>query len=141
MMSITPDPEMHQVLSAMALMNMEGEGITEVRKFFRDKLIKMGALKPTDKEAQELAEQMQNTPPDPNSQYLQSAAAQAEAEATKARADTLRVLAQAEKTKAETIETLSQIAVAEQNHALDALGRIQTVTAPPNEGRVDTGGL
>jgi hypothetical protein len=32
----------------MAMMNMEGEGIGDVRDYFRMRLVKMGVIKPTD---------------------------------------------------------------------------------------------
>jgi hypothetical protein len=78
MMSITQDPEMLQVLSAMAMMNMEGEGIADVRDYFRKKLLRMGVLKPTELEQQELIQELQNQPPDPQAQYLEAASEQAQ---------------------------------------------------------------
>ena len=89
MMAITQDPETLQVLGAMAMMNMEGEGIGEVRGYFRNKLIKMGVVKPTDEEAKELTQEAANMPPDPNAEFLKASADQASAEAVKARADTV----------------------------------------------------
>jgi hypothetical protein len=52
MMQITADPEMQSVLGSMAMMNMDGEGISEVRDFFRQKLIRMGVVKPPPKQRQ-----------------------------------------------------------------------------------------
>jgi hypothetical protein len=52
MMAITDDPQTKQVLQAMAMMNMEGEGIGEVRDFFRKQLLRLGVVKPTEQEAQ-----------------------------------------------------------------------------------------
>ena len=68
MMAITQDPETLNVLGSMALMNMQGEGISEVRDYYRQKLIKMGVIKPNEKEADELSQQLANMPPDPNAQ-------------------------------------------------------------------------
>ena len=93
MMQITQDPETLQVLGAMAMMNMEGEGISEVRDYFRNKLVKMGVVKPTDEEASQLQQEAQNTPPDPNTEFLQASAEQAQAQAAKARADTVLTVA------------------------------------------------
>ncbi len=39
MMAITNDPETQQVLQAMAMMNLEGEGVADVREFFRKKTL------------------------------------------------------------------------------------------------------
>ena len=109
MMQVTQDPETMQILSAAALMNMNGEGLTELRDYFRKKLVRMGAVKPTDEEAQAMAEEAANAGPDANTQYLQAAATEAEAKAAKARADTVLTVAQAEKTRAQTAETLAGI--------------------------------
>ena len=109
MMAITQDPETLNVLGSMALMNMQGEGISEVRDYYRQKLIKMGVIKPNEEEADELSQQLANMPPDPNAQYLQAAAAEADAKAAKARADTVLTIAKAEQTKAETAKTLAEV--------------------------------
>ena len=106
MMQITQDPETLQVLGAMAMMNMEGEGINDVRDYFRRKLIKMGVVKPSDDEAKELQAELANQPPDPNAEFLKASADQATAEATKARANTVLTVAKAKQTEAQTMETL-----------------------------------
>lgn len=102
MMQITQDPETLQVLSSMAIYNMEGEGIEDVRDFFRQKLLKMGALKPTEEEAQEMAAAAQAQGPDPNTMFLQASAEQAKAEAVKAQVDSGLKLAQIDKSRADT---------------------------------------
>ena len=73
MLQITQDPETQQVLTAMAMMNMEGEGVQDANAYFRKKLLRMGVVKPTDDEAQELMAEMQGQPQDPNAMYLQAA--------------------------------------------------------------------
>lgn len=82
MASLTDDAETKQVLGAMAMMNMEGEGINEVRDYFRKKLLRMGVVKPTEEEQRSMAEEQANQQPDPNTQYLQAAADEATANAT-----------------------------------------------------------
>lgn len=124
MLAITDDPETKQVLGAMAMMNMEGEGIAEVRDYFRKKLIKMGVVKPTDDELNDLMQELQNQPPDPNSEYLKAAADEATSNAVKARADTVLTVAKAEETKAKTAETLSNIDIAQRDHLL---GMVETL--------------
>lgn len=116
MMQITQDPETLQVLSAMAMMNMEGEGIDEVRDYFRDRLIKMGVVQPTEQEAKDLAQALENKPEDPNATYLKSAAEAEEARGAEARSKTVlnvenagKASAATEKLKAETVETLASI--------------------------------
>lgn len=121
MMAITQDPETMQVLAAMTMMNMEGEGVSDVRDFFRKKLLRMGAVKPTKEEAEQMAaEAAQSNQPDAQSLYLMSAAKQADAEATKANADTLLKVANTKKAEADTMKILSEI---EQAQGTDVFSR------------------
>lgn len=131
MASITDDPETKQVLGAMAMMNMEGEGIADVRDFFRMKLLKMGVVKPTEEEAMEM--QKNPEPPDANTQYLQSAAAEAEASAKEATANTVLKVAQADETRAKTLKTMAEIDSTEQQQAMeiiDKFGQVGSTIAP-----------
>jgi len=121
MMAITQDPETLQVLGAMAMMNMEGEGISEVRDYYRQKLIRMGVVKPTKEEGEALAQEQANAQPDANTQFLMASADQAAAAAVKSRADTILTVAKAKETQAKTLEVLSGIDLAERQHALDAV--------------------
>lgn len=121
MMQITQDPETLQVLGAMAMMNMEGEGISEVRDFFRQRLIRMGVVKPTEQEQEEMMVELQGQPEDPNKIFLQAAAEEAIAKAAKARADTVKTVADAGLSRARTAETLAKTGVQEQNMALTAM--------------------
>jgi hypothetical protein len=109
MLQITQDPETAQVLTAMAMMNMEGEGLSDTNAFFRKRLLRMGAIKPTEEEAQEMAQEAQSEPQDPNSIYLAAAAEEAQAQAAKARADTVEKIASAELKEAQAIKTLSEV--------------------------------
>jgi hypothetical protein len=118
MMQITPDPETVQVLGAMAMLNMEGEGIQDVRDYFRMRLIKKGVVKPTDSELQSLLEEQQNAPIDPNAIFLQASAEQAQANAAKAKADVLLSVAKSKETEAKTIETLAGIDMAQRDQLM-----------------------
>lgn len=128
MMQITTDPETMQVLSAMTMMNMEGEGIGDVRSYFRKKLIRMGAVEPTEEEAKALLEELQNMPPDANAEFLAAAAREADANAIESNSVTVKNVAQAKKTDAETVktrietlETISDIDGKERQKAAEAL--------------------
>lgn len=109
MMAITQDPETAQVLQSMAMMNMEGEGIADARDFFRKKLVQAGVLQPTEEEAQQMAAAMQGQTQDPNAVYLNAAAEEAQAKAARARADTVKVVADAELSRAKTMEILTKV--------------------------------
>jgi hypothetical protein len=121
MASLTDDAETKQVLGAMAMMNMEGEGITEVRDYFRKKLLRMGVVKPTEEEQQTMADEQANQQPDPNTQYLQAAADEASANATQARAKTILTVAQADETKAQTMKILADVDSSEQRQAMEVI--------------------
>jgi hypothetical protein len=108
-LQMTQDPETQQVLTAMTMMNMEGEGMSDANAYFRKKLLRMGVVKPTDDEAQELMAEMQGQPQDPNAAYLQAAAEEAEAKAAQARASTIKTIADAELSQAKTAEVLAGI--------------------------------
>jgi len=124
MLQITADPETQQVITAMAMMNMEGEGISDANAYFRKKLLRMGVVKPTDDEAQELMAEMQGQPQDPNAMYLQAAAEEATAKAAQARATTVKTVADAELSRAKTVQTLSDIDMESQDHALNMAQQI-----------------
>ena len=88
MLAITNDPETAKVLQAMAMMNMEGDGISDVREYFRKQLVNMGVLKPTEEEAQKLAQaQQQAQEPTPEQRYLLSQAQKTLAEIDKIKAE------------------------------------------------------
>jgi hypothetical protein len=125
MLQITQDPETAQVLTAMAMMNMEGEGLADTNAYFRKKLVRMGVVEPTDVEREELMAEMQGQPQDPNAIFLQAAAEEATAKAAKARADTVETIAEAEYKRAKTAETLSKIENDDQRLALDSVKSIQ----------------
>lgn len=134
MMQITNDPETASVLQSMAMMNMEGEGIADVREYFRNRLVKMGVIKPTEEEAAQLMAELQGQPEDPNAIFLQAAAEEATAKAAQARANTVKTVADAELSRAKTLETLSNVDMDSQDHAVNMLetigGVVQQQAAP-----------
>ena len=130
MMTLTQDPEMTQVLSAMAMLNMEGEGVEDVRDYFRKKLLRMGVVRPTDTEAQEMAVEAQNAQPDPQAQYLQAASEEAIARASKAQADSILAVARAEEARAKTTETLSKVSTTDQDRIFALADRLTQAIQP-----------
>ena len=102
MIQFTQDPTDQQVLNAIAMMNMNGDGLSDFREYNRKKLVKMGVLQPTDRDMQE----MQNQPdePSPQDKFALGEAERAQAEAAKYRADTVKTLADAELKKAQALQ-------------------------------------
>ena len=134
LIAVSSDPQTKAVLEALAMMNIEGEGVSDVRAFFRKKLVQMGAVKPSEQEAQEMAAAMQNAQPDPQALYLQAAAQEAQARAMKAQADTQLAIAKSEETKAETVKTLASVNISAQDQAIktaEAIARATTARPAP----------
>lgn len=119
LMALTQDPEILNVLMSLAITQMDGELPDGAKDFFRQRMIKLGAVKPTEEEAAQLAQEqaaMANKPPDPQQQLLMSAAKKEDAQARKYEVDALATLASVEKTRADvelvhakTVETIAKV--------------------------------
>jgi hypothetical protein len=118
MIQISDDPETRQVLTSMAMLNMEGEGIQSIRDYFRKKLVRIGVIKPTDEEMAQMQAEAQNQPQDPNAVFLQAAAEEAMAKASQARASVIKTVADSELARAKTVETLGKVDASAQDQAL-----------------------
>jgi hypothetical protein len=116
------DPETMAVLRSAAIMNMTGEGLGDVKDFFRQKLVKMGAVKPTEEEAQKMAQAAQEK--SPQDQALEAMAQEAEAKAAKARTEVLETVANVELKKAQTKEAEAQAGLVEAK-AIAELGKTE----------------
>jgi hypothetical protein len=133
MLQLTQDPEIQQVLSAMAMLNMEGEGISEVRDYFRAKLVRMGAVKPTEEETEQMAAEEQanaQKPPDAQTQYLLSAAEEASAGAAKDRAATVETLASANLKNAQADKTVAETVGTHQNTQIAGVEALRGIVQP-----------
>jgi hypothetical protein len=138
MMQFVQDPETAQVLASMSVMNMEGEGLADVRDYFRAKMVRAGVVKPTEEEAAQLQAEAENAQADANTQYLQAAAEEATAKAAKARSDTMLTAAKTEETRAKTIATLASVdqkeresIMAERQQSAASQGQMNEVSAQP----------
>lgn len=133
MMQVTSDPETQMILQSMAIMNMDGEGIADIKDYFRKKLVQLGVIEPTEEEQMAMMQAMmaQGQQPDPQSQYLMAAAAEAEAKAVQAQANTEYSLARAEETKAKTMETLSNIDIDQRKAAIETAEKIGAAVQRP----------
>jgi Phage P22-like portal protein len=132
MMQISTDPETVQVLGAMAMMNMEGEGIEDVRGYYRNKLIHLGVIKPTPEEAQDLAKEQEAAAqkPDPQAEFLMASAAKAAADSSKAKADTILTMAKVDQTKAQTAETLAGVDISNEQHLISTVDALHNALQP-----------
>lgn len=136
LIGVTPDVEMQTVLGHVALMNMEGEGLQDVRDYSRRKLLNMGVVKPTKEEEAEMqAAQAANPPqPDPNAIVAEAVAKESLAKADKAVADTGLAIAKTKESEAKTAETLAGIPIAQQEAAVKTAQAIMAEGAPADAG-------
>lgn len=109
------DPELAGALVTTAYMNIDGEGMNDLQEWLRQRAIRSGLAKPTEEEAQKLAQDQANAAPDAQQEALMAAANQANAEAAKlseqvkeTQASTVLKLAQAQKTAAESGKTVAE---------------------------------
>jgi hypothetical protein len=72
MAQMTQDQELESVLTSLALMNMDGEGIDDAQKWIRGRLVGMGVVQPTDEEKAELKQQAAQQQPDPGAQLIEA---------------------------------------------------------------------
>jgi hypothetical protein len=127
----TDDPATKDILTSMAIMNSEGEGIQDVKDFFRKKLLRMGALKPSKEEAQQLQAEAQNQEPSAQDKALEAMAMESEAKAVKTQADTLQSQAKTDNIRAETIQTLTETDIKEQKQAMEIIDKMGPRVTPP----------
>jgi hypothetical protein len=126
----TQDPTERSAIVGVLLQNIDGEGIQDLKDWNRQRLIRAGIAKPTDEEAQALAEEAANTPPDPQVELANALANEANAKSQKAQADTVKVLAESEKTTAETAKILSETDSERIQQILNLLQQIQSGQNP-----------
>ena len=113
------DEESELVMKLFAMMNIEGEGMDQMREYASMKLVRMGIVDPSDEQAEKLKEEdaaKAQEPPDANTLYLQAEADKAKAQAEEARAKTetakattAKNIADAIKTEAETVAKLADL--------------------------------
>lgn len=132
MASITDDPETKQVLGAMAMMNMEGEGIGDVRAYFRKKLLRMGVVNPTEQESKDMAEEQANAKPSANDEYLQAAAENERSKAAENQADILLKQAKTDQTRAETVDTVVGTDIKQGEQAMKVIETLGPRITPPD---------
>lgn len=131
MLQLAPDPQTQTVLTAAALMNMEGEGLSSIRDYFRKKLVEMGVEEPTEEEKADMMAAAQNAQPNTQDQLAAAMAMEAQAKAVRAQAETEKAVAQTQGIKADTIETLAGIDTSRQTAAIQAAEKIAGLIQPP----------
>lgn len=141
MLQYVTDPQDQKAMTAVAMMNMEGEGLADMNDYFRQQAIRIGAAKPTKEEEGQMAQEAQTQPPDPNIPLIEAATRNEDSKAVKNQADTALTAAKIENTQAdtdkkqaETMETLSDISREDAKTAQELLDSLNTDTALPQVG-------
>lgn len=112
MLKFAVTPEDQSIITAMIMMNMEGEGVSEAREFYRKKLVQGGVVKPTEDEAkamQAAQEAEANAEPTPEEQFLLSEAEKNEADALKTITEIDKTIAETGKIESETATNLGEL--------------------------------
>ena len=138
MMQYATDPADQKKLMAYGMMNMEGEGLADMRADARRTLIAMGVVKPTKEEEEAAAAEAaaQQPAPDPNAILADAMATESRAKAGKATADAALAEARTQETQANTAKTLAQIPIAQQESALKTA---QAIAGELNAGQPNNG--
>lgn len=125
LMQVTQDPETLTVLTNVAINNMEGQGLSDVREWSRKKLVSLGVSQPSKEEQDALdAATQQPQQPDPQSQLAMSLAKKSEAEAELTTAKIGTELAKGELTQAQTASELAGIPIKQRESLLKTQTRI-----------------
>ncbi len=133
------DPQTTQLLASAVLLNVEGEGLQDIRDYKRAQLVRQGVLKPTEEEKEQMAQEQANKQPEPQEQFLLAEAAKSQAAAVKAQADTGKALADTEKIKAETAATLAAIPRDDAQAAIDAAQKLNELATPKEPNGTGSG--
>lgn len=109
MMQATQDPADMKVMTALMFFNMDGEGLGDVREYYRKQLVQLGVMQPSEADMEAAEAAAQNQQPDPQAELVAALAAKEGALATKAQADTEYTIAKTEGERADTLKTLNEI--------------------------------
>jgi hypothetical protein len=104
-LQMVSDPAEAKILQSLILMNMEGEGLSQVNEYYRKQLVQMGVIEPNDEEREAIEEAMANPQPDPQALFLESEARKNDARAELDQARTLKTAAEADKVVADIENT------------------------------------
>lgn len=124
MMAVTQDPETVNVLGLTAIMNSEGEGMSDIRDWARMKLVRMNIITPSDDEAEKLKEEAQNQKPDASHNLLMAEAEKAKAQTIEAQARAKAHEASAKKADADAMAIMAAISREERAQVLDIMRQL-----------------
>lgn len=127
------DPQQAGLITSTIMMNMDGEGVGDLRDFNRKKLVAAGLIEPNEDEKAEMQAAMQNQQPDPQSLYLMAEAENAQAKAMLSKVNAAKAIAETKRTEAETAKLIADMNSQEQADtlkAIEAVMKAQATTQP-----------
>jgi hypothetical protein len=102
-LQMVTDPAEAKILQSLILMNMEGEGLSQVNEYYRKQLVGMGVIPPNEEEQEAIEKAAsQKQQPDPQELFLASEAAKNDSVARLNEAKALEIAAKVDKAVAET---------------------------------------
>lgn len=126
------DQEIQSLTGWINLKLLEGEGMGDINKYARKRLVRMGVEEPTEEERQQMLEEAQNTQPTAQDKYLQAEAANAESKALLNKTSAAKNVAEAKKIEAEIAEIFSGIAIDKRDQAMSLVKDILQATRGPS---------
>ncbi len=133
MLQFVEDPMEKGILTAIAMKNLEGEGLEPAKKMYRNKLLAAGLEEPTDDEREEMEAAQANQKPDAQTEFLQAEAEKALALANKANADAQASLALVKEREASAAEKIAKIEALPLDQILRLVDSLNAQTPAAND--------
>jgi hypothetical protein len=114
------------------MQQLDGDGVRDVAEYMRRELVMSGVMKPTQEEAEMMAQAQQNQKPDPNTLYVEAASEKERALAQKAQADTVNAMADAQLKRAKAQEALAKMSLEDRRLVLDTLTQMNSMMGAQN---------
>lgn len=121
----TQDPTTQAAITSSIITNMEGDGLSDIKNYFRMRLVREGVIEPTEKEKEILQREQEaaaQQPPSADQKYLETESQKNEADVLKKLAEAEETQAKSENERANTLKTLYEI-----GGDIDDLREIKTV--------------
>lgn len=118
------DPQTVVEIVATVMLNLEGNGLGDLRKSARKKLVSLGVIEPSKEEQLAAAKDAESAAPDQQAALAAALAEEAKSKATLAQANAGKALADTEKAKAQTAEIVAGISRDDRKTALETANAI-----------------
>lgn len=121
------DPQIVAILTTYIVQNIDGEGLQDIRDYFRKQLVQQGVVPPNEEEKEQLEQAQQaaaNQPPDAQTVALTAQARDFNASSVLKEAQAVSALANADKARADATKTLTDAHTDKLSTAVEMLGQI-----------------